>query len=154
MLKESLDLLRFQSKQNRLNILKQETLYNQNHDSMALKSTKSLTTVDILDFLRRNNNSDFIMPTNPALSKSSKLLNYDSLESLLPTVDLQTYLFDGFGSFFEKAFGNKFWIYGLFFTFVCGILFCICCLCCSKCGRSCLCYFALPNFCKKRKVIN
>jgi hypothetical protein len=150
MLKESLDFLRFQSKQNRLNTLKQETLYNQNHDNMALTSTTSLATIDILDFLRKNNNSDFIMPTNPAISKSSKLLNYNSVVSILPSGDL----LDRVGSFLELAFGKKFWIYCLFFSFVFGFLFCICCICCSKCGRKCLCYFALPNCCKKRKVIN
>ena len=93
MFKDSFDLLRFQNKKSNLDTLKQEMFYNedlnQRHANLAIQSSTSLASIDIFEFLKRNNQSNFKMPTNPYISQSRKLLNSNSIvQSIFPAEDL------------------------------------------------------------------
>lgn len=86
-----------------------------------------------------------------------------SLASILPLNDM----FTGLGSVFEKLFGTKFWLYGLFAIFICIILtflvccctYCCCCTnvgkffsCCFKCFKCFNCFKSSSSSSKKKKL--
>jgi hypothetical protein len=151
MFRDNFNLLRFQNKKSKIDTLKQEMFYNedlnQRHANIAIQSSTSLASIDILEFLRRNNQSNFKMPIDPYISQSRKLLNSNSIvNSIFPAEDL----LDGAGGVLEKLLGRKFWIFSMLIMIIFCLLLCICtyCFCCSKCGRSFLCCF----ICKRKSI--
>lgn len=140
MFQESLNLLRFHNKKIKLDTIKQEMTYNedfsQRHANIAIKSTTTSAYDDIIEFLKKNNDSNFKMPTNPSISKSSKLLYLNNEVSS----QLSGSILEIIGGGLEIAVGKKIWVFILitlvFFSF------CICCCfywcCCFKC-RNFLC---------------
>lgn len=151
MFKDNFDLLRFQNKKSKFDTLKQEMFhnedFNQRHANIAIQSSTSLASIDILEFLKRNNQSNFKMPIDSYISQSRKLLNSNSIvNSIFPAEDL----LDGAGGVLEKLVGRKIWMFSMLIMIIFGLLFCIYlyCVCCSKCGRSFLCCFT----CKRKSI--